>query len=270
MSLAESIAHALGNGKEQRSGSGWLTLCPCHGDTNNSLSITDTDDPKKQIIVECFAKCDYKAIKDAIRDMGLLPKWTPDPKLKPRNGSPGPAILPPPPSPETPYQITDSTEDQIKAAALAVMVWQEAALALPDHPYLKRKQVSPTELIKEIGMARLKALIKYHPKGNGNPLDDGRVLIIPVIINGKISSIEMIDEAGHKTALAKGRKKDGYWPMRKLSAMEPGVVENVLIGEGVATVLSGYEATGYLSIAALANGNIYPTARVLPENSTCT
>ena len=35
--LAETIAKALGKGKEKRSGNGWMTLCPAHDDHDPSL-----------------------------------------------------------------------------------------------------------------------------------------------------------------------------------------------------------------------------------------
>jgi hypothetical protein len=225
MTLAANIARALGKGKEQKTGEGWSTLCPCHGDKNNSLSVKD--DPKNGVIVSCFAGCDYKNIKDTMRDMGLLPEWTPDKKPKTSR------IVTPPPSAKDSYQIAENTAEQIKAAQLAGEVWQAAYPAGADHPYLARKQVSPTNLIKEIPLPKLKEIIKYHPKAEGVLLNDGRILIIPVVVKGKISSIEMIDETGMKTALYRGRKKDGYWPTEKISGVDPATVSKILICEGV-------------------------------------
>jgi len=78
---AESIAKALGNGKEQRNGTGWLTCCPVHGDKNPSLSVKDSTDShgRPDVSVKCFAGagCDYKAVKDELRNRGLLPEWKP-------------------------------------------------------------------------------------------------------------------------------------------------------------------------------------------------
>jgi DNA primase len=58
---AESIAKALGNGKEQRTSNGWLTCCPAHEDSNPSLSIKDCTDKydRPDVSVKCFAGCDY-------------------------------------------------------------------------------------------------------------------------------------------------------------------------------------------------------------------
>lgn len=87
---AESIAKALGYGKEQRTSTGWLTCCPVHGDKNPSLSVKDITDKygRPDVSVFCHAECDYKAVKDELRARGLLPAsaWRP-----PQNRSAGPA-----------------------------------------------------------------------------------------------------------------------------------------------------------------------------------
>lgn len=83
MSLAAQIAAALGQGKEARNGDGWMTLCPVHGDDNPSLSVKDTNNKEgaPDIILECFAGCGFREVKDQLRGMGLLPEW--QPKNKP-------------------------------------------------------------------------------------------------------------------------------------------------------------------------------------------
>ena len=76
---AESIAKALGNGKERRTRTGWQTCCPVHGDKNPSLSINDSTDRygRPDVSVKCHAGCDYKTVKDELRARGLLPEWRP-------------------------------------------------------------------------------------------------------------------------------------------------------------------------------------------------
>ncbi|MCI5123690.1 MAG: hypothetical protein D3925_04235, partial [Candidatus Electrothrix sp. AR5] len=80
MSLAETIAHALGNGKERKSGDGWLTCCPAHGDENPSLSIKDGTDNSgnPDVSIHCHAGCDFKDVKDELRAKELLPEWKPE------------------------------------------------------------------------------------------------------------------------------------------------------------------------------------------------
>ena len=52
----DSVANALGKGKETKNGDGWLTCCPVHGDTNPSLSIMLSNG---KLILNCHAGCDF-------------------------------------------------------------------------------------------------------------------------------------------------------------------------------------------------------------------
>jgi putative DNA primase/helicase len=65
-SPASEIIHAL-NGRNG------VCRCPVHDDKEPSLSITDGEDG--DIIVHCFADCDYRDIKDELRHRGLLSDW---------------------------------------------------------------------------------------------------------------------------------------------------------------------------------------------------
>ena len=58
---AEQFAQRYPNAK--RNGDGWLIPCPCHDDSDPSLSIKDGD---RGILVHCFAGCDRDAVKDAL------------------------------------------------------------------------------------------------------------------------------------------------------------------------------------------------------------
>ncbi len=82
MYTAESIAKALSN-KAKRNAGGWMTLCPCHNDTNPSLHISEKNG---KILVHCFAGCLQEDIIAVLRSMDLWPKqshqeaasWLPD------------------------------------------------------------------------------------------------------------------------------------------------------------------------------------------------
>ena len=136
------------------------------------------------------------------------------------------------------------------AARLAATVWSAARPARPDHPYLVRKRVSPTATLRELPIDTLADLIGYTPQAKGAPLR-GRVLIAPVRVNGALATLELIDEAGRKSALAGGIKKGGFWAAAPLSKSS-----RVVIAEGVATALSIAEALGEPVAAALSVGNL--------------
>ena len=79
MANAEQIARELGQGKERKSSDGgYMTRCPCHDDTNPSLSITDKQGGG--VTVHCFAGCDWQSVKSAIRGRGLEPDAEPPAK----------------------------------------------------------------------------------------------------------------------------------------------------------------------------------------------
>lgn len=146
------------------------------------------------------------------------------------------------------------------AATLALAVWNKAAPARDDHPYLTRKGLAAIETLREIDVGKLAKLISYRPRCNDGELV-GRVLIAPVHISGALSTIEMIDEDGRKTALKGGVKAGGGWTAHAPSQGS----QRILIGEGCATVLSAHRCTGAAAIAALSCGNLRNVAAAVRQ-----
>ena len=151
-----------------------------------------------------------------------------------------------------------------RAAAKTKAIWQASSPARSDHPYLIKKQVKPSDTLREISLNQLVTLIGYHPQAKGIPLEDGRILVVPVKVGDQLSTCEFIDGAGRKTALVNGQKSGGYWAAQSLPAGE-GKGLRLILGEGVATALSAKEATGHLVVAALSCGNLLAVARMLRE-----
>lgn len=71
---AETIARALGG---SRCGSGWLARCPAHEDKRPSLSIRDG---RNGILLNCLAGCDFRAVRDALRALDIMPPFRPGEK----------------------------------------------------------------------------------------------------------------------------------------------------------------------------------------------
>jgi hypothetical protein len=106
-------------------------------------------------------------------------------------------------------------------------------------------------------------LLGYVPKYWNKDLDEplvGRLLVVPIKVAGELSSVEFIDEAGHKAALFGGAKARGFWAAQPLPDGD-GAGITLLIAEGVATSLTAREATGFPVIAALSSGNLLAVAR---------
>jgi len=150
-----------------------------------------------------------------------------------------------------------------EAASKAAALWKAGTPAAPDHPYLIRKGVAPVATLRELPAADVARIIGYEPAAKGERLA-GRILLAPVKIGAKLSTIELIDGEGRKSALAGGAKAGGFWAAQALpDGIGAGLC--ILIAEGVATALSAREATGHPAIAALSAGQLTAAARAMRE-----
>lgn len=145
-----------------------------------------------------------------------------------------------------------------KAARLAIEIWKKSQAAT-DNPYLTRKQVEPTDTLRQIRLEELIKITGYHPSVKGEQLSGELVLIVPVKNSQGITTVEMIDEPGRKPALSEGQKSGCFWSTDKLPE-DDGTGLVIGIGEGVATMLSYKLASGNIGIAALSCGNLKAVA----------
>lgn len=145
----------------------------------------------------------------------------------------------------------------------AQAIWEWARPVGPEHPYLVRKHLEPVPTLRELEAPELHALLGYVPASEAWPLI-GRVLVVPFWIGGAMSTLELIDEYGRKSSLAGGLKKGGYWiagaPPSKAEPASP-----ILIGEGMATVLSAHRATGWVALASLSSATLPQVAAIVRE-----
>jgi len=153
--------------------------------------------------------------------------------------------------------------ERAEAAKKAAAIWKKAAQAGADHPYLSRKHVCPVASLREVDAKTAATILGYRPKSKGKALG-GRLLVVPAKVGDTFSTLELIDEAGRKSALYGGAKKGGYWAAQPLPD-DDGAGLVLIIGEGVATVLSAKEATGHPAIAALSASNLPAVAKAMRE-----
>lgn len=155
-------------------------------------------------------------------------------------------------------------QERADTAAKAAAILKLAGEAKLDHPYLLRKQVSPVATLREIDAERASAILGYTPKSGGEPLA-GRLLVVPVKQGDGISTLELIDGEKRKAALAgRGSKVGGYWATERLPDGD-GHGLTLLIGEGVATVLSASAGSKHPGIASLSSGNLPSVATAMHE-----
>jgi len=153
--------------------------------------------------------------------------------------------------------------DHANTAMKAAAIWKLATAVLPDHPYLSGKAVLPVATLREIAADAVVSILGYAPKAGGEPLT-GRLLVVPIKVDDALSTLELIDGTGRKSALAGGKKAGGYWAAQ---ALPQGRGDGLTFqyGEGVATTLSAKEANGNISIAALSASNLLAMAQAMQQ-----
>ena len=146
-------------------------------------------------------------------------------------------------------------KERLQAAADAVAIWNVTSAAACDHPYLLRKGIEALDTLREIDATVCASILGYRPASDGNLLL-GRLLVVPITQGDGFSSVEFIDAQGRKSALrGQGSRTGGYWATDSLPKGN-GEGLTLLIGEGVATVLSARAATGHIGIAAFSENQL--------------
>lgn len=164
----------------------------------------------------------------------------------------------------TKQEESEIRRERADTAAKAAAIWKAATGAKDDHPYLSRKRVFAVASLREIDACAAESILGYAPKAGGDALA-GRLLVVPVKQGDRLSTLELIDGDGRKAALAgRGTKAGGYWAAQPLVGCV-GDELTLLIGEGVATVLSAREACGHAAIAALSASNLLTVARAMRD-----
>ena len=193
----------------------------------------------------------YEAKANGWRDDGMHQKPTPEELAERRRIAAERAAK----------EEAEIARERADTAKKAAAILKAATEAKADHPYLSRKRVSPVATLREIDAGAAAAILGYVPKSGGDALA-GRLLVVPVKQGDGISTLELIDESGCKTALAgRGSKVGGYWATERLP--DGDGPELLQFCEGVATTLSAKEATGAISIATLSAGNMPAVAKII-------
>lgn len=124
-----------------------------------------------------------------------------------------------------------------EAAAKAQKLWAGAEPVDAEHPYLVRKNVHPHGL-RKIG-------------------DD---LLLPITIDGQITSTQTIRPDGDKRFLVGGEVAGGHYLIG-----DTANTETLLIAEGFATAASLHEATGFPTVVALNANNLEKVAKAMQK-----
>ncbi|GAB5098544.1 DUF927 domain-containing protein [Caballeronia sp. HLA56] len=149
-------------------------------------------------------------------------------------------------------------KDRNHASTIALAIIEKSEAARDDHPYLLRKGITAVDALRELDVRKLRTLTGYRPHSGGVQLE-GRILIAPVMIDGAVTTVEMIDDDGRKSALAGGAKAGGGWFVGEFTKD----CARILIAEGVATALSAHLCTNHATVAALSAGNLMKVAQAM-------
>ena len=157
----------------------------------------------------------------------------------------------------------DKTAKGPQRARSVRKVWKPAD---PQHPYLIKKGVKPSETLFQASAQTIKRKVEYAPKNpkTKTPLE-GVLLVVPLYQADELSGLELIDSEGAKTAIEGSMNSSSYWPAQTMpTAGEP--VREVVVAEGVATALSIKEANpALLVVAALSNTNLEKVTKVMQK-----
>jgi phage/plasmid primase-like uncharacterized protein/KaiC/GvpD/RAD55 family RecA-like ATPase len=131
---------------------------------------------------------------------------------------------------ERQHQIASETVEKI---------WLSGVAAHPDHPYLKRKGIQ-THGVRTTG--------------------DGRLMVPLYDQEGKLSTLQYIDEDGGKLYHPGGKSGGKFWMVGTLD--EPGTL---YVAEGFATAATIYETTSRPCIVAYSASSLVPVTASLRE-----
>jgi len=125
------------------------------------------------------------------------------------------------------------------AAKQSLAIWEGSSVADDSHPYLKRKGVNPFGL----GLV-------------------GENLIMPMYLEGEVSTHERITPEGVKKFATGGRKKGAAF---RIAGDDLSKLDRFFIGEGFSTCASARMATAGHTLVAGDSGNLLPVATLLRQ-----
>ncbi|MBF0185324.1 MAG: AAA family ATPase [Magnetococcales bacterium] len=161
-----------------------------------------------------------------------------------------------------PRPQTSTLDKAAQAVQWAVQILRMSTPVGADYGYLKAKGIEPTNTLLEIPLKLVQGITSWHPQGKAGPLQGEQVLVAGICVDGNLSSLAMVDEAGRKSFLAGGQIRGGYWPTGDLPNGD-GTGQTIIVAEGVADSISCWMATGCTAVAGLADGNLPNVAKWL-------
>lgn len=219
--------------KVKQSPRGHSACCPAHDDKNPSLSIWNGDDG--YYAVQCWSGCSDRDVRAAINNLlpnGYRTDFTPKPAKK----------------------RPQSDEDRHKRAILKTKsIIQRSVPATTEDSYFKTKGVEIRGEIYHCPLTKeqMKSTLGYVPSFKGVDLETP-YSIVPVTNGGKLAGSQLIGACKSKVFISGTNASGSSWVTEKLPEAPQ---RPIVVGEGIATVLSAIQATGHYGVACLTLGN---------------
>jgi hypothetical protein len=224
---AREITAALGG---RWCGGYGVACCPGHDDRTPSLSISDGEDGK--ILVKCHAGCEQRAIITALQDLRLWPQL---------GKESGPLTAAEKDQRRQEHAEQGREQNAKSQAALAIWGASVPAAGTLVETYLASRRLHLPPLTS----------LRFHP-GLTHPSGGSWPAMVALVTRGSDDA----PIAVHRTFLARdGSGKAPVEPQRMMLGLA-GAASELLVGEGLETVLSGMEATGKPGWACLSTGGL--------------
>lgn len=135
----------------------------------------------------------------------------------------------------------------------------------------KRKRTAEDKKLKQAAQIEANEIYKAASKGVQTPYTkrkkiniytgkvDGKNLILPIMVNGKITSLQTIYPDGTKKFLKDGEIKGGYCSIAK----KGDSFDTIIISESYSTGATIYEANGFPVVVAFNAGNLETVALII-------
>jgi len=226
---AETIAKALGG---RRYGTQWQVRCPSHQDRRPSLSIKDSE---RGLLVYCHARCTQQSVITALMARGL---WSGTARFDHN---------------ESKLRVTDKTPDPTDAnrTASALKIWNESK---PSKGTLVEVYLGSRGIrLDEDQALRFHPCLR-HPSGNSWP---AAVALVTDGVTNRAMAVHRtylaIDGSGKAPI---GQTKLMLGPCRGGAVRFGNDNDEVIVGEGIETVLSVRQAIKIPAWAALSTSGL--------------
>jgi putative DNA primase/helicase len=151
-----------------------------------------------------------------------------------------------------------------RAAGMAAAIWAAATPADANHPYLARKQVGGDGLRQATAGTIGAADAAFGADERGAPAHQLKKgdLIVPMLQDGQLRSLQFIGEDGRKGFLGGGQMIGTSFPIGEAKQGDP-----IIIAEGYATSKSINEATGFQVEVAFNASNLSAVAQKVRDQN---